>query len=200
MDNGLIGKWSNRARVLQNQNQFQERAAGKWCKDRVHRKFSRSTRATSGGTRAITILCHAGNGDVWCFHKLWPTRAQATNVVAAAARQTFLRLIKWGWISRAHCSRVVCSSLAGREDSLKIHPIPNQAFHGFIVPWNTTPLCYQLPRWALWASERVLRPSAMLKVTLPFHLLLELRALSDRRGWWLKYRQFLLLISIYPIA
>ena len=43
----------NRARVLQNQNPFQERAAGKWCKGRLPRKFSRSTRATSGGTRAI---------------------------------------------------------------------------------------------------------------------------------------------------
>ena len=43
----------NRARVLLNQNPFQERAAGKWCKGRLPRNFSRSTRATSGGTRAI---------------------------------------------------------------------------------------------------------------------------------------------------
>ena len=49
--NELSGQ--NRARVLQNQNQFQERAAGKWCKDRLPKKFSRSTRVTSGGTRAI---------------------------------------------------------------------------------------------------------------------------------------------------
>ena len=48
-----MNTWYNRARVLQNQNQFQERAAGKWCKDRLPRKFSRSTRATSGRTRAI---------------------------------------------------------------------------------------------------------------------------------------------------
>ena len=44
---------NNRARVLQNQNPFQERAAGKWCEGRLPRKFLRSTRATSGGTRAI---------------------------------------------------------------------------------------------------------------------------------------------------
>ena len=43
----------NRARVLLNQNPFQERAAGKWCKGRLPRNFSRTTRATSGGTRAI---------------------------------------------------------------------------------------------------------------------------------------------------
>ena len=41
---------SNRVCVLQNQNQFQERAAGKWCKCRLLRKFSCSTRATSRGT------------------------------------------------------------------------------------------------------------------------------------------------------
>ena len=45
----------NRARVLQNQNPFQERATGKWCKGRLPRNFSHSTRATSGGTRAIAL-------------------------------------------------------------------------------------------------------------------------------------------------
>ena len=44
---------SNRARVLLNQNPYQERAAGTWCKGRLPRNFTRTTRATSGGTRAI---------------------------------------------------------------------------------------------------------------------------------------------------
>ena len=51
----------NRARVLQNQNQFQERTAGKWCKGRLPRHFSRSTRATSGGTQAIRPISSLAN-------------------------------------------------------------------------------------------------------------------------------------------
>ena len=56
--------WANGARVLQIQNQFQESAAGKWCKGSLPRNFARFTRATSGGTRAIaTTFVNKRDGD-----------------------------------------------------------------------------------------------------------------------------------------